>query len=179
MLKKILGALALLILGFAIVVAFKSPHFRIERSITINAPAAAIFPQVNDLKKAQVWSPWMKLDPSAKVGFEGAAAGVGAISTWSGNNNIGEGRQTIITSRPSELVQTKLEFIRPFESACTAEFILKPDGGRTVVTWAMFGENNFFSRAICVFMDQDKMVGGPFEEGLAMLKSLVEAPGMK
>jgi hypothetical protein len=57
----------------------------------------------------------------------------------------------------------------------TAEFTFKPEGDRTAVTWAMFGQNNFLTRAICFFMNQDKMVGGYFEKGLDKLKALTEA----
>jgi hypothetical protein len=41
----------------------------------------------------------------------------------------------------------------------------------------MFGQNNFVARAICLFMNQDKMVGGYFEKGLENLKAVVEATG--
>jgi hypothetical protein len=57
----------------------------------------------------------------------------------------------------------------------TAEFTFKPEGDRTAVTWAMFGQNNFVARAICLFMNQDKMLGGYFEKGLENLKSVAEA----
>jgi hypothetical protein len=39
----------------------------------------------------------------------------------------------------------------------------------------MFGQNNFLSRAICLFMNQDKMIGDHFEKGLENLKALTEA----
>ena len=38
---------------------------------TIMAPAAEIFARVNDLRQWEGWSPWAKLDPNAKVSFEG------------------------------------------------------------------------------------------------------------
>jgi hypothetical protein len=123
-----------------------------------------------------VWSPWSKFDPAAKFAFEGPRSGPGASATWSGNNKIGEGRQTIVESRPNELVRLKLEFVRPFKSTCAAEFTLKPDGKQTRVSWAMSGEANFVSKLFCLFMNQDKMVGGEFEDGLARLKKLTETP---
>jgi uncharacterized protein YndB with AHSA1/START domain len=43
------------------------------------------------------------------------------------------------------------------------------------VTWSLAGNNNFISKAVCLFMDMDKMVGGDFEKGLADLKSVAEA----
>jgi hypothetical protein len=37
------------------------------------------------------------------------------------------------------------------------------------------GKKNFVSKAVGLFMNMDKMVGGQFEKGLAQLKSVVEA----
>ena len=81
---------------------------------------------------------------------------------------------TITESRPNELVRIKLEFIKPFASTNTTEFTFKPEGNQTSVTWTMAGEKNFISKAMCMFMDMDKMVGGDFEKGLAALKALTE-----
>ena len=38
----------------------------------------------------------------------------------------------------------------------------------------MTGENNFMAKAIHLFMNMDKMIGGQFENGLAQMKSIVE-----
>jgi hypothetical protein len=38
----------------------------------------------------------------------------------------------------------------------------------------MTGDKNFISKAFCMFMNMDKMVGGDFERGFANLKSVVE-----
>ena len=46
---------------------------------------------------------------------------------------------------------------------------------KTLVTWSMAGKNNFIGRAVCMFMDMDRMVGGEFEKGLNQLKTIVEA----
>jgi hypothetical protein len=39
----------------------------------------------------------------------------------------------------------------------------------------MTGTNNFMAKAIHLFMNMDKMIGGQFEKGLAEMKSIVEA----
>ena len=54
------------------------------------------------------------------------------------------------------------------------EFTFKPLGRDTEVTWAMSGKKNFISKAFCMFMDMDKMVGGDFEKGLASMKKIAE-----
>jgi len=82
---------------------------------------------------------------------------------------------TITESRPNELIRIKLEFVRPFAATNTAQFAFKPDGDRTAVTWSMFGHNNFVSRAVFLFVDMDKALGGEFEKGLAGMKSVAEA----
>ena len=175
MLTKILIALAVIVVVFAAIVAMQPSEFRVTRTAAISAPPAAVFAQVNDLHKWEAWSPWVKLDPAMKKTYEGAPAGTGAIHAWAGNNQVGEGRMTITESRPNELIRFKLEFLKPFAVTNTAEFSFKPEGNQTVVTWSMAGENNFIAKALHLFMNMDKMVGGPFEKGLAQMKSVVEA----
>lgn len=174
MLKKIMLVLAILLAGFAAYVALQPSDFRVTRSATIQAPAADVFAHVNDLHKWQDWSPWAKLDPAAKATFEGPPAGPGAVFKWDGNSQVGAGTMTVTESRPSELVRIKLDFVKPMPGTSTTEFTFRPQGNQTTVTWAMFGQNNFPSRAICMFMNQDKMVGGAFEQGLASMKAIVE-----
>lgn len=174
MLKKILLALAAFVVVFLVVVAFQPSEFRVARSVTVEAPPETIFPHLNDLKKAHVWSPWVKMDPAANYDFAGPAEGVGASTSWAGEK-VGEGRQTITESRPGELVRSKLEFIKPFESTSDTDFTLTREGQGTVVTWSIWGENNFLGKAMCLIMSQDKMIGEPFEQGLAELKRLVES----
>lgn len=175
-LKKILVALAIVIVVFVVVVMLRPAEFRVERSITIAAPPSAVFPLVNDYHRWNDWSPWAKLDPAMKVTFEGAPSGTGAIYSWAGNSQVGEGRSTIIESQPNELVRTKLEFFKPMPSACEADFTFKAEGGQTVVTWRMSGQNNFVAKAMHLIFDINKMLGDQFDEGLGKMKALAEAP---
>jgi uncharacterized protein YndB with AHSA1/START domain len=179
MLKKILLGLVVVLGIFAIVVAFQPAAFQVVRTAKISAPPQAVFGEVNDLHKWDAWSPWAKLDPAMKVTHAGAPAGKGASYHWAGNKEVGEGRMTITESRPPELVRINLEFIKPFASTNLTEFTFKPEGNQTSVTWTMSGEKNYISKAVCMFMDMDKMVGGDFEKGLAALKALAEGTARK
>jgi hypothetical protein len=174
MVKKILLTLVVLIVAFAVVVALQPSTFRIERSASIVAPPDVVFGLVNDFHKWEAWSPWAKLDPNAKNSFEGPESGTGAIFKWAGNKDVGEGSMTLTDSKPNEKIQIRLDFVKPFKDTSTAEFTFKPDGSQTIVTWSMFGENNFISKAFCLFMDMDEMVGGQFEQGLAAMKVAAE-----
>lgn len=177
--KKILIALVLIVVGLVIVVATRPADFRITRSTTIAAPPDVVFAQVNDLHKWDAWSPWAKLDPAMKQTHEGAPAGVGAIYSWTGNKEVGEGRMTITESRPNKLIGIKLEFLKPFAAINTTEFTFTPEGNQTAVTWSMAGTNNFMIKAFGLFMNMDKMVGGDFEKGLAKMKPVAEAAAGK
>jgi hypothetical protein len=139
MLKKILIVVAALVVVFAIVVAMQPAAFRVERKTTIAAPDSVVFAQVNDFHRWDAWSPWAKLDPAMKQTHEGAPTGVGAVYSWAGNKDVGEGRMTITESTPNSLIRIKLEFLAPFAAINTTEFTFTPAGDQTSVTWAMTG----------------------------------------
>ena len=178
MLKRISSVIVALVVAFLVVVALQPSDFTITRSATIAAPPTAVFPHVNNLHNWNAWSPWAKLDPAMKQTYEGPEAGAGAIYSWDGNSDVGAGRMTLIESRTNELVRIKLEFLRPFESVNSTDFTFQSQGDKgdqTAVAWTMAGTNSFISKAFCLFMDMDKMVGGDFEKGLAQMKSVVES----
>ena len=174
MFKKILIAIGVLIVVLVIVVAMQPADFRVTRSATINTPSGPVFERVNNFQKWYEWSPWEKLDPKLQRTYDGASEGEGAIYSWVGNKDVGEGRMTITESKSNALVRIKLEFIKPFAAVNTTEFTFTGDGHQTTVKWDMTGRNNFMSKAFCLFMSMDKMVGGDFEKGLSQLKTVAE-----
>src|SRR5216117_3703406 len=115
MIKKILIGIAALIVVFVIVVAARPSNFRVERSATLAASPEALFENVNNHHKFNVWNPFMKLDPNVKNTYSGPDAGVGAVCSWDGNKDIGAGSSTIIESKPNELVRCRMDWKRPME----------------------------------------------------------------
>jgi hypothetical protein len=81
---------------------------------------------------------------------------------------------TIAESRPSDLVKIDLQFIEPMESKAVSQFSFKPDGQKTNVTWSMKMDQNFVSKAFCLVMDMDQMIGKDLERGLSQLGPVVE-----
>ena len=65
------------------------------------------------------------------------------------------------------------------EGTSTVDFTFKPQGDKTVVTWAMYGKNGFIGKAMSLFMSCEKMCGPPFEQGLADLGKIVSASPAK
>lgn len=174
MLKKALIALAVIVAILLVVIAMQPAEYRVRRSINIAAPAADVFPMIDDFHRWDAWSPWAKLDPAMKKSIEGPASGAGSIYKWSGNSDVGAGQMTILESNPNERILIKLDFLEPFASTSTTEFSLRPDGGGTEVNWDMKGSNNFLGKAFSLFMNMDKMIGADFEKGLAQMKSQAE-----
>jgi len=173
-LKRLLVGLVLLVAAAVVVVWLQPDDYRLTRSTTIAAPAAEIFPHVNDLRQWEDWSPWAKLDPNAKVTFEGPPAGPGAVFHWSGNDKVGAGTMTITASRPNERVATRTDFAKPFEGTSHSEFIFSQIGDQTNVIWTMTGTHNFIGKAMCLIYSMEQMVGPDFEKGLVQLKQMSE-----
>src|SRR5262245_23417813 len=177
MVGPILGVIALVVVLFLIFVSSRPSEFKVARSASINGPPEVVFAHVNDLHKWEAWSPWAKMDPNAKTTYEGPAAGVGAAFAWAGNGKVGEGRMEIIESRRAELVRFRLDFFKPFKGQNEAEFVLKPQGDKTLVTWSMEGKSNFMMKLFGLFMNCDKMIGCQFEKGLADMDAVVRSEG--
>lgn len=177
MLKKILLAVVTIVVVAAVAVlilASRQPNeFRVERTVSINAPAEKIVAHIEDFHQWGAWSPYEHLDPAMQRTFSGPPTGKGAIYEWSGNSDVGQGRMEILDSSTAK-VTIKLDFYKPMEANNVAEFALQPKGDATDVTWAIYGPMPFISKVMCLFVDMDKMVGSDFEKGLADLKKVSE-----
>jgi uncharacterized protein YndB with AHSA1/START domain len=172
-LAKTFLVLLVLVLLLAALIEAQPADFRISRSATIDAPPAKVFEQVNDFRKWEAWSPWLKADPTAKVTLEGPPTGKDAVYKWAGNDQVGQGMMTLTESRPNELVKIKLQFIKPFENIVDTAFTFKEKDNKTVITWTMSGQRDFQGKAMGLFMDP--YIGGKFDEGLAKMKSIAES----
>ena len=173
-LKRLVIGLVLLVATFLVVVWLQPDDYRLTRTTVVAAPAAAVFDQVNDLRKWENWSPWAKLDPNARVTFSGPQAGQGASFRWEGNEKVGAGTMTITESRPNLRVAARTDFVKPFEGTSSSDFVFSESGGQTNVIWTMSGKQSFIGKAICLFMSMETMLGPEFERGLAQLKQAAE-----
>ena len=174
MFKKILFILLALISAFVIYVVLQPDAYKVERSVTIAAPADKVFENVNNLRKWEAWSPWAKIDPDAKIAFERPDAGKGAAMTWNGNDEVGEGKMTVVESDPNKAVNIKVSFTRPFEGGTNSDFSFTPKGDQTDVVGSMHGTHSFMEKAFCVVFKGIGMMGKDIDKGLSMLKSVAE-----
>ncbi len=164
-----------LIVALLIFIATRSDTMHVERTALVNAPAHVVFSIINDLHQWGLWSPYDKRDPNMTKTYEGAPTGPGASYAWNGNKDVGEGRMTIVSCQPNELITMKLEFTRPFRCQNRVDFKLVPATGGTNVSWILEGKNTFMSKAMSLIMNMDRMVGTDFEIGLANLNTVAQA----
>ena len=176
MLTTILVIIVVVIAIILLLAMSKPNSFRVERGAAIQAPPERIFPLINEFPNWPRWSPWEKLDPAMKKDMSGPPSGVGSSYAWEGNSKAGKGRMEITESDQPRRVKIDLNFIKPFKSNNVTEFNLQPRDGGTHVHWTMDGPAPLMTKVMMVFMNMDKMVGKDFEEGLANLKRVAEAP---
>jgi hypothetical protein len=80
----------------------------------------------------------------------------------------------ITDSMPLTRISIQVDWEKPFVARNINEFVLKANGGPTIVTWSMQGPNLYVMRVMGIFVNMDRMMGKHFEAGLANLKSAAE-----
>lgn len=173
--RNIAVALAGLITILVVVGLFLPDRVHVERSTTINAPAAAAYAVLSGFERFNEWSPWYPLDPDAEYSLSEPGHGVGASFTWhSEKPGVGSGTQQIIEAVENRQVLVKLDF-GP-QGTALASYLLEPVGDRsTRITWAMDTDFGYDLVGRYVGLTFDTWVGGDYERGLANLKALLEA----
>lgn len=164
-----LGALGVVLFALAT----QPDTFRVQRAMTINAPADKLVGILTDLRRGAEWSPYEKKDPAMKKTFSGPANGPGAKLAWDGNSDVGAGSLTVADVTPSK-VTLNLAMTRPMNANNVVEYTFAPQGNTTTMTWAMHGPMPLISKVICVFLNFDRMIGADMERGLKDLKTLAE-----
>ncbi len=171
--KKIGKVLGILVALIIIASLFFPSTAVVERSITINAPAASIFSQINQMSNWSNWGgPWHKegMDYNEVIQrTEGAEAGVGSLLVY--NQGKGEGTVQVIESTPSTYQKTLITF----EDGNTAngEWKLVENSGSTQVTWSVsvpLGYNPL--KRIMGNLMMDGEIGPLFEQGLSNLSAV-------
>ncbi|MCW8897781.1 MAG: SRPBCC family protein [Flavobacteriales bacterium] len=171
---KIIGIIVLILILTVVVLAFVAPtDFKLERSIEINAQKETVHKHLLYFENSQKWSPWAELDPNQKTWMEGEDGAVGTTFFWEGNEDVGKGKQEIITITDDK-IETTVTFIEPFESVANGYFLLSETEGKTTVTWGFDSKMPRPFNVMGLFMDISESVGKDYEKGLAKLKEIVE-----
>ncbi|MFT6850042.1 MAG: effector-binding domain-containing protein [Sphingobacteriales bacterium] len=173
-LKYLVAGILFIILLLVIVSFFLPKTTHVERSIVIDAPASTVFGIVNNLEQNDNWLPWNQLDPNMTSTYSDVRQGVGASTSWSGNEDVGTGTMTITETRMNEFVATDLDF-GEIGSAKAFHNIESADGG-VKVTWGFESETGtppVIGRYFGLMMDN--FIEADYEKGLANLKKFAES----
>ena len=176
--KKLLVVLIVLVVVLGAIGYMTPKDYHIAKSITIDAPPSAVHAYVGDLRRWPEWAPWNEQDPTIRTTYGEQTAGIGAHQSWTSEE--GDGELTLTMSDPAKGIAYDMAFIKedsrvPATSAMTYE--PSADGG-TVVTWSMEGTwDGVVAPVVDGWMKilSPMMIGGMFDDGLANLKSKVEA----
>jgi uncharacterized protein YndB with AHSA1/START domain len=168
LLSGVLALAGILLLGGMLL----SPKFSVSRSVSINAPAAKIYPMVADPRGWKAWSVWNLRDPAMQITYSGPASGVGAVWAWHSASE-GDGKMTFTAAEPDKQLGYDLYF-PDFGTTSSGALTFTPEGAATRVTWTMNGDMGSNPLYHWMALFTDKMVGKDFEAGLANLKRQAE-----
>jgi len=172
---KTVGIILAALIGLVLLLGLIAPkNFDLERSVVIEAPPEQVFPHIRYFAKQDAWYPWKKYDPNMVTTVEGTDGEIGAVYTWSGNEDVGKGQQTITALEENKRMETDLQFIEPFESSADAYFHLDEVPAGTEVRWGFKSEMPFPFNIMGLFVNMEKSVGKDYESGLTALKEIVE-----
>jgi uncharacterized protein YndB with AHSA1/START domain len=150
------------------------PHARLDASISIQAPAQAVFHRMSDLSRFHEWNPFPSLDPTTVSRHEGATAGVGAAFVYEGKR-LGKGRMEIVAVDAPRRIDIAMTFWRGDTATHSkAAFVIAEAGGTSEVHWT-FDEDRGLGMYLMGKLMFDRMMTGTFRDGLAKLQALVEA----
>lgn len=176
MLKAIMWTAIVIAVGIGALVAYASTlsdEFRISRTTHVSASPERIFPLIDDLKLFNIWNPFLKMDPDSKLDYAAITVGPGSSYTFAGGK-AGAGRIEVTDSAKPSRVDMMLHMQKPMEAHNHLVFALEPRDGGTDVSWSMSGKRPLLGKILDVVFGMEKMVGKPFEQGLADLKTLAE-----
>ncbi len=137
------------------------------RSIEIEASRLEVFKHINDFNNWIPWSPWLLMDPKAKV----TVADDAKSYEWEGQR-VGSGNMKVLEEQKDEYINFDLNFLKPWKSSAKTNFKLEDTGKVTKVTWEMHSSLPFFLFWMKKMMQA--YIGADYERGLDMLKAKVE-----
>jgi carbon monoxide dehydrogenase subunit G len=150
------------------------PHAHLDASISVNAPAQAVFARMSDLSRFNDWNPFPSMDPSTTSRHEGAAAGVGAVFLYEGKR-LGKGRMEVVSVAAPNRIDIDMTFWRGAKATHSkSAFVIAESDGVTEVHW-IFDETRGLGMYLLGKLMFDGMMTRTFRSGLEKLKSLVES----
>ena len=156
------AAVGLLVLGLVIGIALPG-SWEVERSATVSAPPAAVFPWLDDPRR---WDEWAPLGDVTAT-FTGPQRGAGATRRWD-HPELGDGLFAIVSTVPDREVSYRVE-VQEGRMITEGTLRLEPEGTGTRVVWRErgdFGNNPLLGY---VARTMDRAQGAQMERALTTL----------
>ena len=150
------------------------PHAHLDASLSIQAPALAVFDRMSDLSRFNDWNPFPSMDATTTSSHEGPASGVGAVFCYEGQR-LGKGRMEIVAVDAPRRIDIKMTFWRgETVTESKSAFVIAESGGASEVHWT-FDEDRGLGMYLMGKLMFDRMMTRTFGSGLETLRKLVEA----
>ena len=143
------------------------PKIRIEESIVIKATAEKALSILKDYNQWRSWSPWLILEPEAKVDVKPD----GNSYSWEGKR-VGSGEMTTTSIDGTKRIDMDLLFFTPWKSKAKVWFTLEENKDETKLTWVMDSSLPFFMFFMKKMMEA--YLAMDYRRGLEMLKDYIE-----
>lgn len=171
MVKKILVVIAGLIVLLLLVGFVLPAKLEVSKSVAINAPANAVFEEINDLERWEKWQYWNTLDPEMKITYGDKKVGSGASYTWDGPV-LEQGSMLITESIPNKSVALSMEF---GGNPASGFYSLEPEGENTKLSFNFTADQgmNPIGRWINIFMKGE--IEKSFDYAGEKIKGIAEA----
>lgn len=160
-----------IVLGLIIWLAFIDGSYYVTRSTELNVSKEKAFELISDFKSWKSWSPWLCMEPNAKVNITNGGTGVGACNSWVGEL-VGSGEIEHTKIKTNQSIDQEIRFIKPFKSRSDVFWKFEGNDNSSIVTWGMKGKMPFFFKFMAKNMEP--WIGMDYERGLKMIKDLLE-----
>lgn len=174
--KLFIAFIIAIIVTITLLSFFAATSQKIEKSITINAPASVIFEQMAKLENFNKWSVWNSEDSTIQHIVSGTDGTVGAVSNWKGHPEIsGEGKMEIIAIEKDKKVAHSIHFLSPGKNKAESVLLLnQTNSNETKLTWKFSMATPRPWNIFNLFYSMDKERGKDFDDSLSLLKKLTE-----
>ncbi len=171
MIRKILFIVAGLIVLLVLIGFVLPAKLKVSKSVTINAPASAVFEEINNLERWEQWQYWNTLDPDMQITYGAKKEGTGASYSWTGPQ-LGEGSLSITESISEKSIAIEMNFSG---NPASGFYSLEPDGENTKLNFNFSNDTgmNLIGRWINVFMKGE--IEKSFDYAGEKIKGIAEA----
>lgn len=173
---KIIQRVLLVLSVFVILIAgiglFIPSKFQVSRSVSIQAPAANIYPLISNFKSGwTLWNTFDDSDPNIQYAYEGPEIGAGSVQSWK-SKKMGDGRMTMTQADPEKGVEIVLE-MGTFK--LSGDLSMEKQGNLTKLTWTDYCDlgKNPFKKVMKPVISM--MIGKAFDSSLENIKKLAES----